>query len=64
MTKKRGRGRPKIGNIRVNVMFEPDIHAMLMKRANKENRPFSNMLNVVVREAFIIADTPDTSKAA
>lgn len=50
MTKKRGRGRPKTANIRVSVMIEPDLHAKLRERAKAENRLFSNMLNVVIRE--------------
>ena len=59
MARKRGRGRPKTQNIRVNVMIEPDLHKLLMTRAIEENRQFSNMLNVVVREAFVVADTPE-----
>ncbi len=50
MTKKRGPGRPKSANIRVNVMMEPDLYAKLVERAEAENRLFSNMLNVVIRE--------------
>lgn len=50
MTKKRGVGRPKTGNIPVHVMIEPDLYEKLMERAEAENRQFSNMLNVVIRE--------------
>lgn len=52
MTKKRRRGRPKSGNIRVAVMMEPDLYAKLKEMAEAENRQVSNMLNVVLREAL------------
>ncbi len=60
MTKKRGPGRPKSANIRVHVMMEPDLYAKLMEKAEAENRLFSNMLNVVIRETL----APDATKAA
>lgn len=54
MTKKRGVGRPKTGNIPVHVMIEPDLYEKLMERAEAENRQFSNMLNVVIREILAL----------
>ncbi len=60
MTKKRGRGRPKSANIRVCVVLEPDLYAKLIERAKAENRLFSNMLNVVIRETLVL----DATKAA
>ncbi len=60
MTKKRGPGRPRIGNIPAHVMIEPDLYVMLKERAEAENRQFSNMLNVVLRRQFVA----DAAKAA
>ncbi len=60
MTKKRGVGRPKTGNIPVHVMIEPDLYAKLVERAEAENRQFSNMLNVALRRQFVA----DATKAA
>ncbi len=60
MPEKRKPGRPYLGKISVHVCFEPDVHAWLTEQSEKENRPFSNMLNVALRRQF----DADATKAA
>lgn len=60
MKKTQPRGRPRLNNVRVNVMFEPEIHSLIAKRAERENRQFSNMLNVMVREGVAANSQPQS----
>ncbi len=52
MTGKRGRGRPRTGNVKTHVMLDPELLERVKSRAEAEHRNVSNMINVLIREAL------------
>ena len=45
-------GRPYLGKVRIHIVLDPDVYEKLRRRADAETRPFSNMINVILRESF------------
>ena len=49
---KRGRGRPRNDNVRVNVTFYPETHKRIKEFSKEEQRDFSNMVNLIINQFF------------